>query len=592
MKRMRFLVVSLISLMLILSIAACAPNDDDSGKNPDGPVAVTGVSMSVQTLTVAAGGTGTLSATITPSNAADKTVTWSVKDANPANCVTVSGNALTATVTGAATGTAKVVVTTTDGQKTAECTVTVTAPIDVTGVTLDAETAVIFTGGTKQLIPTIAPNNATNKNVIWTVKDVTPVGCVTVSPAGLVTGVAIGTAKVVCTTVDQSKTAECAIEVKPVPLASLSLDTGVMSFILGTGFEDSATLSVIYTPSNAANKAVEWTSDDDDVVEVDENGVVTAKGVGTAVVTVTADEDDKITTECQIRVVDLATLEATTESAPFPITSAADFGIVLQYSNAHYRLTQDIDFKGVTLTRSKAWANSEPGAGKELGTDYFYEDDSFFNGTFDGQGFALKNIVMRHPNVGKTDETDTALATWGTSIFGVIGKTGVVKNLAVINYTATGTGQTTVIAQHNHGIIQDCYFEDIKVSGNNGNYDLQCGNAIITAFNYNTVQRCAIKSATSEAAGTDKVSAFVIRNRTHDIDSETGTEDPAGVMGNVTNCFAVTDGLAAPQMSAYDGGSFAGSVLLTAAQVGAQNFSALGSAWDLTGAFPVLVKAG
>lgn len=83
-----------------------------------GPVAVTGVTLNQNTATIDMGDTLQLTATISPSNATTKTVTWS---SNNTNYATVSDGL----VTGVAVGTATITVTTTDGNYTASCTVTV-----------------------------------------------------------------------------------------------------------------------------------------------------------------------------------------------------------------------------------------------------------------------------------------------------------------------------------------------------------------------------------------------------------------------------------------------------------------------------------
>lgn len=85
-------------------------------------VAVTGVTLDKSTLAITVGGKNTVTATVTPSGATDKT--FRVATSDPAKAtVTASGNVLT--VTGVATGTAQIIVMTNDGQKVAICTVTV-----------------------------------------------------------------------------------------------------------------------------------------------------------------------------------------------------------------------------------------------------------------------------------------------------------------------------------------------------------------------------------------------------------------------------------------------------------------------------------
>ncbi|GHU94140.1 hypothetical protein FACS1894156_1980 [Bacteroidia bacterium] len=82
-------------------------------------VAVTGVAVSPTTLSLAPNATQQLTATITPSNATNKNVTWASSNTNVATVAT-DGR-----VTAKAAGTANITVTTQDGSKTAVCTVTV-----------------------------------------------------------------------------------------------------------------------------------------------------------------------------------------------------------------------------------------------------------------------------------------------------------------------------------------------------------------------------------------------------------------------------------------------------------------------------------
>ena len=83
-------------------------------------VAVTGVSVSPTTASLAVNATSQLNATISPSNATNKTVSWASSNTSIA---TVSSAGL---VTAKASGTATITVTTQDGNKTANATVTVT----------------------------------------------------------------------------------------------------------------------------------------------------------------------------------------------------------------------------------------------------------------------------------------------------------------------------------------------------------------------------------------------------------------------------------------------------------------------------------
>lgn len=85
-----------------------------------GTVAVTGVTVSPTSASVAVNGTTQLTATVLPSNATNKSVTWSTSNSTIA---TVSTSGL---VTGKAAGSATITVKTVDGNKTATSAITVT----------------------------------------------------------------------------------------------------------------------------------------------------------------------------------------------------------------------------------------------------------------------------------------------------------------------------------------------------------------------------------------------------------------------------------------------------------------------------------
>lgn len=105
-----------------------------------GPVSVTGVTLNQNSASIEVGDTLQLTATVSPSNATNKAVTWS---SNHTNIATVS-NGL---VTGVAAGSATITVTTSDGSYTATCTVTVTAVVYV-----DYKLATSLVAGKKYLI--------------------------------------------------------------------------------------------------------------------------------------------------------------------------------------------------------------------------------------------------------------------------------------------------------------------------------------------------------------------------------------------------------------------------------------------------------
>jgi len=187
-------------------------------------VPVTSVSLNKGNLSLSAGESEKLTATVQPSNATDKTVTWSTNDAGVA---TVSSDGLVRAV---APGSAQIVVTTNYGGRTAYCSVTVTAP--VSDVTLSQSSMSLTVGGaTGSLTATVAPSNATNKNVTWSSSDTAKA---TVSGSGLnatVTPTGAGTATIFVATQDGDKRDSCTVTVAAahVPVTGVTLNQSSMS---------------------------------------------------------------------------------------------------------------------------------------------------------------------------------------------------------------------------------------------------------------------------------------------------------------------------------------------------------------------------
>ena len=254
-------------------------------------VAVTGVSLDKTTLTLAAGENAKLTATVTPANATNKNVTWSSSDDAIAT-VDSKGN-----VTANAAGTATITATTKDGNKTAECKVTVTGTsVAVTGVSLDKTTLTLAAGENAKLTATVTPANATNKNVTWSSSDE---AIATVDSEGKVTANAAGTATITVTTEDGNKTATCTVTVTGTSVAVTGVSLDKTSLTLTKG--ESAKLTATVTPANATNKNATWSSSDGAVATVDSEGKVTANAAGTATITVTT-KAGGMTAECKVTV--------------------------------------------------------------------------------------------------------------------------------------------------------------------------------------------------------------------------------------------------------------------------------------------------
>lgn len=166
--------------------------------------------------------------------------------------------------------------------------------VHVTSVSLNKASTTILIGGTDQLTATVLPANANNKAVTWSSSNTS---VATVSSNGLITAVGVGSCTITVTTQDGGKTATCAVTVNPIPVTGVSLNTSGQTISIGDTYQLVATV----TPSNATNKAVTWSSSNTSVARVSSNGLVTAVGAGSAVITVTT-QDGGYTATCNIAV--------------------------------------------------------------------------------------------------------------------------------------------------------------------------------------------------------------------------------------------------------------------------------------------------
>ena len=272
--------------------ATITVKSDDGGKTATCNVTVVArvypvekITLDVTSATIYEGENLTLTATITPDNATNKNVSW--KSSNTSVATVVDG-----TVSALKTGTTIITVTTEDGGKTATCNVTVKAK--VASVSLDKTEITLTEGDTHILTATINPDNATNKNVIWSSSN-TSVATVL---NGKVTALKAGIATITVTTEDGGKTATCRVTVneKIYPVEGLSLNKSIAVLYEG----ENLTLTAIITPSNATNKNVIWSSNNTSVATV-VNGKVTALNAGTAIITATTEDGGK-TAACEITV--------------------------------------------------------------------------------------------------------------------------------------------------------------------------------------------------------------------------------------------------------------------------------------------------
>ena len=236
-------------------------------------IEVTSVTLSQDAAEMLIGEKVQLRATVLPSDATDKTVTWA---SSKQSVATVSDDGL---VTAVAEGTATI--TASAGGKSATCTVTVSKEnVPVTSVTLDRGSAVMEEAQSMTLVATISPADATDKNVKWRSSSPT---VASVDENGTVRALTEGETVVTASAGGQSATCVITVVKKYVPVISVTLDRNSVTLEKG----QSTTLVATVSPADATDKTVTWTNSDDTVISL-AGGKVTALKEGTSTVTAVA----------------------------------------------------------------------------------------------------------------------------------------------------------------------------------------------------------------------------------------------------------------------------------------------------------------
>ncbi|MBQ7258010.1 MAG: Ig-like domain-containing protein, partial [Abditibacteriota bacterium] len=247
-------------------------------------VPVTGVSLNKTEVELGKGKNIVLKATVKPSDATNKAVTWSSSNKN---IVYVNSEGKVSVY---APGTATITVKTKDGGFTATCQVTYNAVI---GITLDKTNIKLKKGGATIITPTVTPDNATDKTVYWSSNNKT---VATVGSNGKVTAKDVGTATITAKTKDGNLKATCKVTVYE-PVSGVVLNRTELELKKGKTY----TLKATVRPSGATDKTVYWSSSDKNVAYVNSEGKISAYKSGTATITCKT-KDGGYTATCDVTV--------------------------------------------------------------------------------------------------------------------------------------------------------------------------------------------------------------------------------------------------------------------------------------------------
>lgn len=344
-------------------------------------VPVTGVTLSENKLNVGIGKTRALSWTIEPEDASNKNVTFESSDETK---VTVDKDGV---ITGVDAGKATITIRTEDGGKEDSCEVTVVDDIPVESVALSEEELILVPEETASLSCKVLPEDATNKDITWSVAD----SSIATVEDGTVTAVAEGETTVTATADDNGKKASCRVKVW-----KGSIDLTKASGIIAKN----ETLELaVKIPEGITFDSITWRVSDNSIAEISDTGVVTGKGVGTTSAVATASLKGKTyEAACSLRVW-AGSISLTKDSAVIKkgdtLTLSVNKVEGIEFESITWKVSDnsiaDIDSNGLFT-------------GKALGTV-----DAVATAVFNGKSYEARCAVTIERRHYGEDETDKAI---------------------------------------------------------------------------------------------------------------------------------------------------------------------------------------
>ena len=514
-------------------------------------VSVAGVSLDKTEIVLVEGSSQTLTATVEPTNATNKNVTWS---SDHEAIATVDQNG---TVTARRGGQATITVTTADGSKTATCTVNVRVHIGVPvqSVGLNNSTLELSEGEGAQLTAHFNPENATNKNVTWRSDNES---IAKVDQNGNVVGQTPGTTTITVTTEDGGKTASCEVTVKKaiVPVQSVGLNNSTLALSEGEG----AQLTAYFNPENATNQNVTWRSDNESIAKVNEKGEVVGQKEGKTTITVTTEDGGKT-----------ATCEVTVKKAIVPVQSVGLNNSTLALSEgegaqltAHFNpenaTNQNVTWKSENTEIAKVNEKGEVVGQKEGTTNIIVT-------TEDGGKTAICAVTVKKA-VHKVEGVGLNQSTLALSEGEEAQLTAHFNPENATNKTVTWTSDNPKIVTVDGGKVTavSAGTATITVTTEDGNHKATCTVTVIPK----TVQVSGIQvqgSASVYVGGSTKLTATVTpTNATNQKVTWSSNNESVATVGTDGTVTAVSAGTAIIKATAQDGSGISGSLTVTVQQ--------------------------
>jgi len=527
-------------------------------------VPVTGISILGEngSSSVVNGSTLQMYASISPSNATYTDVCWSVT--NGTGSAAIDENGL---LTGTDTGTVTVRATEyNNSQIYGEIQVSITdSKISVTQIKVAGKNgaATVEQGGALQMTAAVTPSDATNPGVTWSVENST--GSAAIDENGLLTATGVGTVTVTAVSKsDPEISGQTSIEIYKNSVTGISVTGKDGATTAANGSTLQMTAAV--TPSDATNPGVTWsTANGTGSATIDENGLLTATGVGTVTVKATSNDNPSVCGTVEITVSPSSSigwyLNKTGDS--YFINSAEDLSGLAALVNAGSAGTVRYDDTGIITSTGKYVAAGTDFTGKTItmtgdidlsGYDWTpigngsIFDERYYCGTFDGAGYRITGLT-----IGSAGNPNSTLNDAG--LFGYVSSGAYLKNIGIENAAiySTNYGQCSIggiAGKNNNGTILNCH-----VAGTLSSSYCEFMGGIV-GDNNGTILNCYVTAKVSNSSGSTGGIAG---------DNNGGTISNCYVTAKVSNSSGDTGGIAGYNLgtisNCYAAGSLSGDIL-------------------------------
>lgn len=301
------------------------------------------VTLNESSLELTKGESYKLEASVMPVYSAYKSFLWTSSNTS---VVTVNDNGL---VTAIGSGAATVTATTQYGGVSAKCAVRVYNMPE--SIELSADAVDLAVGESIKITATIHPEDVKDKTPLWSSSDKS---VASVSSDGTVTGVSEGEATITAQS-SNGISASASVIVKNLSVESVSLSKSELTLMVGSFSKLAETI----TPSNAADKRLTWLSSESSVASVSSDGLICAKAIGTAIISVITHDRNKVA-KCTLTVV---------ESDTQP--KAIDLGLSVKWGSKNVGASSPEDYG-----QYFSWGETEPK------TSFFWDNYIWGTGTY------------------------------------------------------------------------------------------------------------------------------------------------------------------------------------------------------------------